>query len=316
MSDALIDLRSAAGLLALQSLPGIGPRSALRAATARSLSALADPPSYSTFMKAYEAALERIHENEQAGVRELGFYAPSYPQRLRALADAPPVLYYRGDIKVLSSPLVAVVGTRQPSLFGRSATDALTRVIANAGYGICSGLALGVDGISHRAALEEGVPTVAVLGCGLDNVTPPEHRGLARDIIQCGGLLLSEQCLRTSPSARTLVSRNRIQSGLSVGVLIAQTPVKSGTMHTARYAAAQGRPVFCPLPPEGTVLAPASAGSTILLERPASELADLLPAFRGSRRLCRELGEKPLARAVTRTNIEEMLAAFAMEARA
>jgi DNA protecting protein DprA len=229
---------------------------------------------------------------------ELPVGDPRYPDRLRRLADAPPALHLRGDAALLTRRrLVAVVGTREPTAFGLSATHALTGALADGGWGIVSGLAPGIDTIAHRVALERRVPTIAVIGGGLDHIHPPANGPLARRIVEEGGALISEQPDGERAQPRHLIARDRLQSALSLAVLIAQSDLRSGTMHTARFAAAQGRPLFCVVPDDEDD-AGASEGLRVLLERPARELCSLLPAWREASALCARLGERPLAHPV------------------
>ncbi len=242
-----------------------------------------------------------------ADVHELPFSDERYPDRLRGLSDPPPLLYVRGDVELLARErLVAIVGTREPTVFGISAAESLTGALADGGWGIVSGLAKGIDTIAHRTALEHGAPTIAVMGGGLDSVYPAENKGLAARIVDQGGALISEQPFGERARPQHLVARDRLQSGLSVAVVVAQSGVRSGTMHTARFAAGQGRSLFCPVPRNENG---ASEGLRVLLEKPARELCSILPAWRGAKALCERLGDQPLAHPVTREGLEEFVQA-------
>ena len=240
-------------------------------------------------------------------VHELTLSNERYPDRLRDLSDPPPLLYVRGDVELLARErLVAVIGTREPTVFGISAAEELTGALADDGWGIVSGLAKGIDTIAHRTALEHGAPTIAVMGGGLDSVYPAENKGLAAQIVEEGGALISEQPFGEQARPQHLIARDRLQSGLSVAVVVAQSGLRSGTMHTTRFAATQGRPLFCPVPHNENA---ASEGLRVLLERPARELCSILPAWRGAKALCERLGDQPLARPVTRDGLEEFVQA-------
>jgi len=242
-----------------------------------------------------------------ADVHELTLSDERYPDRLRSLPDPPPLLYVRGDVDLLArEQLVAVIGTREPTVFGTSAAEELTGALADDGWGIVSGLAKGIDTIAHRTALEHGAPTIAVMGGGLDRVYPAENQGLAAQIIKEGGTLISEQPFGEQARPQHLVARDRLQSGLSVAVVVAQSGVRSGTMHTVRFAAMQGRPLFCPVPHNENA---ASEGLRVLLEKPARELCSILPAWRGAKALCERLGDQPLARPVSREGLGELVGA-------
>jgi DNA processing protein len=306
-----VDLyRTPTGLLALQSLPKVGPVTALAAAMhASSMAPLLD-----RHRPQLDAALERAREclarYADAGVSVLAFFDERYPDRLRDLPDPPPVLYVRGDAGLLASErLVAVVGTREPTRFGTTAAAQLTRALAEAGWGIVSGLAKGIDTISHLTALDSSAPTLAVMGGGLDRIYPAENKGLAARILDAGGVLVSEQPFGAQPRPQNLIARDRLQSGLSVAVLVAQCGLASGTMHTARFAAGQGRPLFCPVPQSENG---ASDGLRALLERPASELCSILPAWRNSKTLCARLGQRPLARPIRKDGVPEFVADVAL----
>ena len=175
-----------------------------------------------------------------------------YPPRLRDIPAAPPRLFVRGRAKVLASlGLLAVVGSRGASIEGLATARELSAQIASAGVGIVSGLAEGVDAVAHEAALAAGAETIAVLGGGLDEISPPRNRPLARQIVSAGGALISEQTPGTPARTRYLVARNRLISGIAAAVLIIECELGSGTLHTVRFAAEQGRPIFVPPPTQG-----------------------------------------------------------------
>lgn len=211
----------------------------------------------------------------QAGVRAITWEDPDYPPLLREIPDPPPLLYVRGTLEPEDSWAVAVVGTRRASVYGKEVTRRLVTDLARSGITVVSGLARGIDGVAHQAALEAGGRTIAVLGCGVDRVYPPEHRALARRIVEQGALV-SEYPLGTPPEARNFPPRNRIISGLSLGVLITEAGRGSGALITADYAAEQGRDVFA-VP--GSILAAGSGGTNRLIQEGAKlvmETADIL----------------------------------------
>jgi DNA processing protein len=144
--------------------------------------------------------------------------------------------------------LIAVVGSRRASTAGLGAARELSTRIAAAGAGIISGLAKGIDAAAHEGALAAGAETIAVLGGGLDEISPPRNRPLAEQVVAAGGALISEQPPGTPTLTRYLVARNRLISGMAAAVLIVECELGSGTMHTARFAAEQGRPIFVPPP--------------------------------------------------------------------
>jgi DNA processing protein len=195
------------------------------------------------------------------GAYLLTWESPGYPRLLREISDPPPVLYVKGTITEEDAWAVAVVGTRRASPYGREVTRRLTTALARSGITIVSGLARGIDAEAHWAALRAGGRTIAVLGCGIDQVYPPEHRKLAGEII-AHGALVSDYPLGTRPEGSNFPPRNRIISGLSLGVLVTDAGVRSGALITADFAAEQGRDVFA-VP--GSILARGCAGTNALI---------------------------------------------------
>ncbi len=166
-----------------------------------------------------------------------------YPAKLRDLPESPFILYYMGDLKLVDTQTLAVVGTRSPTNYGKDLTDRITRTVAKQGVTIVSGLALGTDSIAHRATLDVGGKTIAVLGGGFYHIYPQMHRDLARQIYQ-KGLLLTEYSPNTSAVKFNFPFRNRIIAGLSDGVLITEAEFKSGTIHTKDYALEYGKNMY------------------------------------------------------------------------
>jgi DNA processing protein len=186
---------------------------------------------------------EELDRLERLGVRAIPFDAPAYPHLLRQAPGAPAVLYVLGALVPADDLAVALVGTRRATSYGVDMARRISRDLAANGVTIVSGLALGIDAAAHRAALEAGGRTIAVCGCGLDIVYPPEHRDLAQRIRESGALV-SEFPLGTPPDARNFPARNRVISGLSRGVVVVEAPERSGALITASFAAEQGRDVY------------------------------------------------------------------------
>lgn len=209
-----------------------------------------------------EAELLRL---ETLGITLLTWNDPSYPRLLRAVDSAPPVLFMLGELAPADEWALAVVGTRYATGYGREVTRRLVTPLAKMGVTIVSGLALGIDGEAHRAALDAGGRTIAVLACGLDQIYPPEHRRLAREII-AHGALLSEYPLGTLPERRNFPPRNRLISGLARATLVVEAGSQSGALITARFAAEQGRDVFA-VP--GSILSPRQMGTNWLIQEGA-----------------------------------------------
>ena len=204
----------------------------------------------------------------KAGVRAFTWNDPEYPARLREIDDKPPVLFVRGDLTPDDEWAVAIVGTRRASPYGRQAAEHFSIDLARQGITVVSGLARGVDGVAHRSALTTGGRTIAVLACGLDIVYPPEHTKLAVEISQRGALI-SEYPLGTQPRADYFPRRNRILSGISLGVLIVEGDEDSGSLITARSALDQNREVFA-VP--GSIYSPTHRGANKLIQKGEAKL--------------------------------------------
>jgi DNA processing protein len=187
-----------------------------------------------------EAELVRLR---QAGVQAYTWEDAAYPARLLAINDAPPVLYVKGELRPQDDFAVAMVGTRQASVYGKEATRRLAGDLARSGVTIVSGLALGIDTQAHQSALEAGGRTLAVLGCGVDVIYPWDNKGLAERIVKQGALV-SDYPLGTRPEATNFPPRNRVISGLSRAVIVVEAGERSGALITAKFAADQGRDVF------------------------------------------------------------------------
>ena len=213
-----------------------------------------------------------------------------YPERLAQIPGAPPLLFVEGNLDGLDEEMaLAVVGTRRISEAGGELTRALALDLAGRGVALVSGMALGADGIAHRAALERGARTIAVLACGLDRTYPAEHEALRREIAAAGAVV-SEQPLGIPPLPAYFLRRNRILTGLAMGVLVTEAPARSGALNSARHAAEQGRDVFVALPPDG-VPRENNEGGIQLMEDGAigvRRAEEILAAYRGSYRLTLE----------------------------
>jgi DNA processing protein len=210
-----------------------------------------------------EDAERELKAARAAGVTLIGLGEPNYPQRLKMIDDAPPLLAVRGDTNVFDRPLVAIVGSRNASAAGCKFADRLAHELGDAGYGIVSGLARGIDAAAHRASLMSG--TIAVLAGGHERIYPADHVELLDKII-FNGAGVSEMPLTWEPRARDFPRRNRLISGLSLGVVIVEAARRSGSLITARMAGEQGREVFA-VP--GSPLDPRAEGTNGLLKQGA-----------------------------------------------
>jgi DNA processing protein len=209
------------------------------------------------------------------GASVLPLPAPGYPERLRVLSDAAPVLCVLGEPAVLLGRAVAIVGARAPTVYGIGVARDLAAALARAGVVVVSGLARGIDAAAHRAALEAGGLTVAFSACGLDRTYPAEHASLADDIVR-NGAVVTEMPLETPPLARYFPLRNRLISGLAEVVVVVEGRLRSGSLITARLANDQGRDVMAVPGPIG---APTSQGPNRLLREGAAPVTRIADVF-------------------------------------
>jgi DNA processing protein len=245
--------------LALALAPGLGPKRILDAVreldsasqiftlSLTALEGLKFPAEAAQFI--FDGKARRAAEEEWARVMALGatvisYSCRDYPERLREIYDPPPVLWVRGDTKLLSRPAIAVVGTRHPTPYGTGIAEMLSRDLAVRRLLIVSGMARGIDSCAHKGALAAHMLTVAVWGTGVDVVYPKENKKLAEEILVTGGTIVSEVPLGTFPAPQNFPRRNRILSGLSIAVLVVEASENSGTRVTARCAAEQNRDLF------------------------------------------------------------------------
>ena len=213
-----------------------------------------------------QAMLERDLEwAQQPDNHILTYHDAEYPALLRQLADPPPLLYVHGQVELLNEPQLAMVGSRNPTRSGQQTATDFARHLGAAGLVVTSGLALGIDAASHQGALDAAAGTIAVTGTGLDRIYPAAHRDLAH-AIGAAGALVSEFPVGTPPLAENFPRRNRIISGLSLGTLVVEAALRSGSLITARLAAEQGREVFA-IP--GSIHSPLARGCHRLIREGA-----------------------------------------------
>ncbi len=226
----------------------------------------------------------------QLGIKVVTKVDRDFPANLRQIAGCPPVLYFRGNLLPSDDLAIAVVGSRAASVYGRQVTEKMVFDLAKQGLTIVSGLARGIDSVAHKIALEAGSRTIAVLGCGLDQVYPPENKKLADEIAK-NGAVVSEFPLGFPALPNNFTARNRIISGLSLGVLVTEAAVDSGSLITAGYAAEQSREVFA-VP--GPINSKNSEGVNKLIKEgvhpvtDASDILEVLDIERRSRQVTRD----------------------------
>lgn len=237
--------------------------------------------------------LDKVWEKiEKQGIKILTWHDEAYPQRLKEIDQPPPVLYVRGEYLPDDLFAVAIVGTRRVTPYGRQITEELSAFLAANGMTVISGLARGVDVIAHQTSLKTGGRTIGILGSGVDKIYPPEHRGLAEQMMERGAII-SDYAPGTPPEASNFPPRNRIISGLSLAVVVVEAGETSGALITAEFAAEQGREVFA-VP--GSILAPQSKGTNKLIQNgalPLLSVNDLMQALDITR-----VGEQKSARKI------------------
>ena len=254
-----------------------------------------------------EAEMEKL---ARCGVKVFSCHDPGYPSRLKEIYDYPPLLYVRGSLLPEDEWCIAVVGTRRATVYGRQVTEEIVTDLVQSKITIVSGLAKGIDSVAHQSALAAGGRSLAVFACGLDLVYPSENADLARRIMSQGALV-SEYPLGTRPRADNFPRRNRIMSGMSLGVLVVEAGETSGAIITAHMALEQNREVFA-IP--GSILSPASRGTNHLIQEGAKlvhdytdileelnlmtvarqmEMKEVIPASEDESLLLKHLGAEP-----------------------
>jgi DNA processing protein len=282
-SAALMTQEEALYWLALRMVPGLGTVSSIRLleklkspqaifrASASELEAAGLSPSQARNVSSgcsFDDAVEQQQKLLNFGAQIITFHDPLYPQRLREIFDPPVLLFAIGRSELLSAHSIAVVGTRRPSPYGLAAAERLSADLSRAGLAITSGMAQGIDTAAHQAALKEDGDTIAVLGCGVDLLYPASNRRLYTDL-QKKGLIISEFPMAAPAFPQNFPIRNRIVSGISIGVLIVEGAQHSGSAITARLAIDQGKEVFA-VP--GNITSKMSWGPNLLIKDGGAKL--------------------------------------------
>jgi DNA processing protein len=191
----------------------------------------------------YPNIRNELRHLQQIGARTLFFTDPDYPQRLLPFINAPALLFYQGTADLNAQRIIAVAGTREPSEYGKQITEKLIRELARPGMLILSGLAFGIDAVAHRASIKYNIPTIGVLGHGLDHLYPPEHSGLSRNMRRQGGLLTSF-FHETGPESHTFPLRNQLIAGLADVLLVIESGLEGGSLSTAKAALEYEKKIF------------------------------------------------------------------------
>jgi DNA processing protein len=227
---------------------------------------------FSDFKKAEEEVLflEKYH------IRPLFLNDKAYPNRLRYCNDAPVLLYYKGSANLNTSKIISVVGTRYASEYGKQLTEQFIKELQAASVTVVSGLAVGIDALAHKTALRNNLPTIAVLAHGFKFIYPPQHKSLAKEILQQGGGLLTEFIHSAKPEKYFFPKRNRIVAGISDATIVIETAIKGGSMITGRLAESYNRDVFA-FPGRTTDVK--SAGCNFLIRTHTAELINTAAEF-------------------------------------
>ena len=221
---------------------------------------------------------DEIKRIKDTGIKLIHFNHRDYPERLKNIYDPPLYFYMNGSITPEDTHALAVVGSRSPTPYGRKVSEMLSAELSSAGFTIVSGMARGIDSAAHRTALKTGGRSIAVLGCGADIAYPRENENLMREIAG-NGAIISEFPIGTRPDKKNFPQRNRIISGLSLGVIVVEAAEKSGSLITARFAMEQGREIFA-VP--GNINSPLSKGANNLIQQGAKAVTsvnDILEEF-------------------------------------
>lgn len=257
------------------------------------------------FLDGYDRIDRTINELQKREIHWISCLDAEYPQTLMELYDKPTMLFVKGNVDALSMRAISVVGTRRPTRYGSRVAEEFSREFARAGLCVISGLARGVDGIAHKACVDNGSPTIAVFAGGLDVIYPAEHRGLVDGILANGGALVSEYPLGTKPLQYHFPERNRIVSGLGEAVFLPQAAKKSGSLITMRLAIEQGKEIFV-VP--GNIYDEEGEGSNELLREMPHALAikpeDVLDALHLTREV---ISKEPIELSLVENQILEAL---------
>lgn len=282
----------AISILALQKMPGVGATTIEKVLSLPDIIEPSTPSDLIGILKEAKAKFGRIsvpdiqaatigwnqaHEiwelSSQHNIQIISKNSSDYPKFLLQISDPPALLHIKGNIGALNKDCIAIVGTRNPTIFGLSQAKKFGESFAKEGYMVVSGLAKGIDSAAHKGALKSNGLTVAVLAHGLDTVYPSENKPLAENIIENNGALVSEYPWGTKSNRSSFVSRNRIQSGLSLAVLVVETNIKGGTMHTVRFCEKQNRSLIVLRPPKDLIENSNTQGNTQLI---SEERADMV----------------------------------------
>lgn len=223
-------------------------------------------PSIQELESAYDKYKKITEQSDELGIKIFSYLDKDFPAKLRKISDPPAVIYAMGNINCLNEKAIAVIGTREPIEYGAKIAENLGYVLGRDGYTVVSGLAYGCDKSGHMGCLRAKGKTAAVMPGGLDKVYPARHKELAREIVESEGCLISEYPVNSRMFKNSFVERDRLQSGLSEGLIIVETDVKGGTWHTIEYAREYGRKIGCYKHPRKYASEKMTKGNQILLQ--------------------------------------------------
>ena len=312
-------MKNALGIMTLLLVPGIGKKTVSKmlnqisslpedplelhlAVNALSGSSRYECPSEEEVSFLYERAQKTLSQALSQDICVLTPLDPQFPTLLKGISDLPVILYAKGNLTILDKCCVAVVGRRKPTQYGLDMAKHIGGFLAHEGIVVVSGLAVGCDQAGHEGCLENNGETVAVLAHGLDKVYPAQNLHLAEEIVDKGGCLISEYPPGTKPLAGFFVERDRLQSGLSSGIIVIEAEAENGTMHTARFAVEQGRLVGCLKPPTDVadIQPKVATGNELLISEGKalpltsdSDLANMLVISRERWEQLRQLSTRP-----------------------
>ncbi len=278
-------------ILALEETPKVGPKTIENVLSMFPSSTPSDPSDLIEILKKVKAKFRRIsvpdtqavtigwnkaHEiwnlSRQHNIQIISRESPYYPKCLLQISDPPPLLHIFGNIDAINKDCIAIVGTREPTEYGITAAKKLGALFAERGYVIVSGLADGIDAAAHRGALDVNGITVAVLAHGLDTIYPIKNKELADAILKNNGALVSEYSWGTKANRSYFVARDRIQSGLSLGVFVVETGIKGGTMHTVKFCKEQKHVLIVLKHPLGLIEHPKTHGNAQLISEKHADI--------------------------------------------
>lgn len=223
-------------------------------------------PSLQELEIVYDSYMAIIERSNKQGIKIISYLDDEFPIKLRKIADPPTVIYTLGNVKCLNDKAVAVIGTREPIEYGARIARQMGYILGRDGYTVVSGLAYGCDMYGHVGCLQAKGNTVAVMAGGLDKVYPAKHKKLAEEIVESGGCLISEYPVNSKTYRNYFVERDRLQSGLSEGLIIIETGVEGGTWHTIQYAREYGRKIGCIKHPSEYLSEKKTKGNQLLLQ--------------------------------------------------